>query len=316
MKRKLIALTLAGLMGVTCVGMTACGGEGEQDTATTKYITVWLHKSEAEPEGRTYRALMDEFNEADYVTEDGRDIVMRIEFKGTAETLDTAINGEILSGGLPDVVAVDAGDITAYANDELIVPIDDCVTADERADYVDSVIEQSTYEGSLYALSGMDTPGGLYYNKTALESVGYGTAEKPFGTIENPWSWKDLEEAMEALKAQNDIDGTTPYRLRANIGFGGDEGAMYLYSPVVYSAGGQFFGPNEQVTGYLSGEAAMNGLNQMNDLFARKGDYMEEGNNALAFPQGDAAVGHQQHGKNENLGEMRKFLVEDCDGSI
>ena len=289
MKRKLIALTLVGLMGVTCVGMTACGGEGEQDTATTKYITVWLHKSEAEPEGRTYRALMDEFNEADYVTEDGRDIVMRIEFKGTAETLDTAINGEILSGGLPDVVAVDAGDITAYANDELIVPIDDCVTADERADYVDSVIEQSTYEGSLYALSGMDTPGGLYYNKTALESVGYGTAEKPFGTIENPWSWKDLEEAMEALKAQNDIDGTTPYRLRANIGFGGDEGAMYLYSPVVYSAGGQFFGPNEQVTGYLSGEAAMNGLNQMNDLFARKGDYMEEGNNALAFPQGDAA---------------------------
>lgn len=77
---------------------------------------------------------MDEFNEADYVTEDGRDIVMRIEFKGTAETLDTAINGEILSGGLPDVVAVDAGDITAYANDELIVPIDDYVTADERAD--------------------------------------------------------------------------------------------------------------------------------------------------------------------------------------
>ena len=96
-------------------------------------------------------------------------------------------------------------------------------------------------------------------------------------------------DSLEALKAQNDIDGTTPYRLRANIGFGGDEGAMYLYSPVVYSAGGQFFGPNEQVTGYLSGEAAMNGLNQMNDLFARKGDYMEEGNNALAFPQGDAA---------------------------
>ena len=172
MKKGLIALTLAGLMGVTCVGMTACGGEGEQDTATTKYITVWLHKSEAEPEGRTYRALMDEFNEADYVTEDGRDIVMRIEFKGTAETLDTAINGEILSGGLPDVVAVDAGDITAYANDELIVPIDDYVAADERADYVDSVIEQSTYEGSLYALSGMDTPGGLKYNKTPLESGG------------------------------------------------------------------------------------------------------------------------------------------------
>lgn len=48
MKKGMIALTLAGLMGVTCVGMTACGGgEGEQDTATTKYITVWLHKSEA-----------------------------------------------------------------------------------------------------------------------------------------------------------------------------------------------------------------------------------------------------------------------------
>ncbi len=290
MKRGMLALALVGVMSISCVGLVACGGGGnDKDTATTKYITVWLHKSEAEPEGRTYRALMDEFNDADYVTEDGRDIVMRIEFKGTAETLDTAINGEILSGGLPDVVAVDAGDITAYANDDLLVPIDDYITAEERNDYVDSVIEQSTFKDKLYALSGMDTPGGLYYNRAALESVGYGTEEKPFGTIENPWSWKDLEEAMEALKAKNDQDGTTPYKLRANIGFGGDEGAMYLYSPVVYSAGGQFYGPNEQVTGYLNGEASMNGLNQLNELFANKKDYMEEGNNALAFPQGDAA---------------------------
>lgn len=290
MKKKLAAVALAGVVGLSCMALAACGGDGnDKDTATSKYITVWLHKSEAEPEGRTYRALMDEFNEADYVTEDGRDIVMSIEFKGTAETLDTAINGEILSGGLPDVVAVDAGDVTAYANDDLLVPIDEYVSDEEKSDYVDSVIEQSTYDGKLYALSGMDTPGGLYYNKTALESVGYGTAEKPFGTIEDPWSWLDLEEAMEALKAKNDEDGTTPYMLRANIGFGGDEGAMYLYSPVVYSAGGEFFGPNEQVVGYLDGEKAMAGLEQMNGFFSRKKDYMEEGNNALAFPQQDAA---------------------------
>ena len=174
--RKLGTVLLAALIGVTMVtGLAACGGEGGGDTATTKTVKVWLHKSKTEAEGKTYAAIQELFNEADYKTEDGRDIVMRIEYKSNAQSLETAINSENALGGagLPDVFAVDSPNVALYAKNGFIVPIDEYVSDDVRNDYVDSVIEQSTYDGKLYALSGVDAPGGLYYNKELLSSVGY-----------------------------------------------------------------------------------------------------------------------------------------------
>lgn len=56
--RKLGTVLLAALIGVTMVtGLAACGGEGGGDTATTKTVKVWLHKSKTEAEGKTYAAI-------------------------------------------------------------------------------------------------------------------------------------------------------------------------------------------------------------------------------------------------------------------
>ena len=196
--RKAGAILLAAAMGVTMAATFAACGEGDSgDTATVKTVKVWLHKSQTEDEGRTYKAIEELFNEADYKTKDGRDIVMRIEYKSNAETLQNAINAENGMGGagLPDVFAVDSPYVAVYAKNGFIVPLDEYVSAEAKGDYVDSVIEQSTYDGKLYALSGADAPGGLYYNKELLKEVGYTDAD--FGTPENPWSWKDLTEAMK-----------------------------------------------------------------------------------------------------------------------
>ena len=127
MMKKFPVIMLAAMLAFGVGGMSACGGGGDDggDTDTVKVVKVWLHKSEAEPEGKTFRAIQDMFNDLKLKTDDGRTIVMSIEYKNTADALSTAISGEILSGGLPDVVAVDSPNITAYASDEILVPIGD-----------------------------------------------------------------------------------------------------------------------------------------------------------------------------------------------
>ncbi len=289
--KKVGAILLAAALGVTMTGvMAACGGTGG-DTATEKIIKVWLHKSKTEEESRVYATLEELFNDADYKTKDGRDIVMRIEYKG--DTIATSIASEItLSGGagLPDVVAVDAPYVTNYASRGIIVPIDDYLTDEVKGDYVDSVIEQSTYNGKLYALSGADAPAGLFYNKEVLESANI----EP-GTIENPWSWKDLEKNIETLKAANKA-----YRIQLSLGFGGDEGLMYLHSPLVYSAGGSFANANGKVKDALLSAKSVAGLEQFADFIRKaqagssddKWSYM--GTNEGIFPTGGVAF--QIHG--------------------
>ena len=168
--KRMIGILLAAALSFGVLAMVGCGGDdGPVDTDTTKVVKVWLHKSQAEPEGKVYRALQDLFNEADYKTTDGRDIVMSIEYKNSSDALSTAISGEILSGGLPDVVAVDSPNITSYADGGILIAMGEYLSDEVISDYVDSVIEQSTYNGKLYALSGMDAPGGLYYNKELLK---------------------------------------------------------------------------------------------------------------------------------------------------
>ncbi len=281
--KKAGTILLAAMMSVTITAtFAACGGGGGNgDTATTKTVKVWLHKSQTEDEGKTYKALEELFNEADYKTKDGRDIVMRIEYKSNAESLQNAINAENAMGGagLPDVFAVDSPYVAVYAKNGFIVPIDEYISQEVKGDYVDSVIEQSTYDGKLYALSGADAPGGLYYNKELLKAVGY--TDDQFGTPEKPWSWKDLMTAMQKLK-----DAKKPYQIMLNLGFGGNEGQMYLHSPLVYSAGGDFADANGKLTGTLTSEKSLAGLDMFTQFFESnaKNEWLYNGTNENAFP--------------------------------
>lgn len=286
MKKRLTNLLLACVLALSLFGFAACSKNGDEleDTADVKVVKVWLHKSEAEPEGRIYRTIADMFNEKKLHTKDGRTIMMSLEFKNSSDALDSSINGELLGGGLPDIVAVDSPNITAYAAQEIILPLDEHLTDDVKNSYVDSVITQSTYNDKLFALSGMDAPGGLYYNKELLKSVGYTDAD--FGTIENPWSWKDVEEAMDKLKAANKT-----YKIKLNLGFGGAEGCMYLYSPLIYSAGGQFTDTNEKAVGALNSEASLGGLSMLESIYEQDSakSWIYNGTNVNAFPGGEVA---------------------------
>ncbi len=286
--KKILSMLLAVVLLVsTLCCMTGCGGSEDdvEDTADVKIVRVWVHKSEAEDEGMVYSAIAEEFNAQGFKTEDGRTIQMRLVFKNSADTLATSIQAEVLTGGLPDIVAVDAPDISSYVDAGILQSIDQYVSAEEKASYVDSVIDQGTVDGKLYALSGMDCPTGLYYNKDLLAQVGY--TEADYGTPENPWSWPQLMEAMDKLKAAG-----LPYKIKLNLGFGGDEGIMYLYSSLVYSAGGSFVGSDEKAAGHLDSAASIAGIKMLEPVFqvdANGEGYFYNGSNTDAFASGEVA---------------------------
>ena len=281
MKKLIAALLSCTMIAGSAFGLAACGGgDGPKETETERTVPVWLHKSKTEDEGKTYGNLMKKFNESNIVV-DGKQVIMDITYLSDSSTLQTRLVTAKMNHELPDIIAVDAPGIATYANNDILIPMEDYVDEEAKADYVESVITQSTYNGHLYALSGMDAPAGLFYNKTLLDSVGL-TA----GTIENPWSWKDLENAMLKLK-----QAKKTYSIQLNRNFGGDSGAMYLYSNLVYSAGGDFVGSDGKVSGHLNSDAAANGLNAWASLYSKNSTnkWIYTGGSTNAFPAGDCA---------------------------
>lgn len=280
--RMLVCVLLAvctALLSVTV--LTGCGNKDDEDTAEQKVVKVWLHKSESEDEGKVYKAIAEAFNDEQFTTSTGRKIKMRLEFKNSSTSLSNAINAEVLAGALPDVVAVDAPNVAAYANSRILTDISQYISKETLGDYVDSVVEQGTYNGKLYALSGIDSPTGLYYNKKLLKEVGY--TDSDFGTVQNPWTWAELMTAMTALK-----NAGKAYKIKLNLGFGGEEGSIYLYAPLVYSAGGSFINANGKTAGALNSDASVNGIKQI-EQFYTSGDWVYSGTNEDAFAQGVVA---------------------------
>lgn len=316
--KKIAAVALSCmLLAGAALGATGCAKKPNKETETERTVTVWLHKSKTEDEGKTYGTLMKKFNESNVIV-DGKQVTMDIEYLSDATTLRTRLVTAKLNHELPDIIAVDAPGIARYANDGVLVPMDEYIDEESKSDYVDSVISQSTYNGHLYALSGMDAPAGLYYNKTLLDSVGLTP-----GTIENPWSWKDLEEAMLKLKKAN-----KKYQIQLNRAFGGDSGAMYLYSNLVYSAGGEFVGSDGKVSNYLNSDIAVAGLNAYASLYSQNGTnkWIYTGGSTNAFPAGDVAfeihgswlmktIENYSAGMNDEWGIMPVPVYESEDGT-
>lgn len=277
--KRFAAIALSCIMAIGLCGCQNDGG-GSKPSGDERTITVWLHKSKTEDEGKTYGQLMKKFNESNIIV-DGKQVIMDITYLSDATTLQTRLVTAKMNHELPDVIAVDAPNIATYAKNEILTPMEDSISADVLADYVESVIDQSTYNGHLYALSGMDAPAGLFYNKTLLDSVGLTP-----GTIEDPWSWKDLENAMLRLK-----DAGKPYTIQLNRNFGGDPGAMYFYSSLVYSAGGSFVDDNGKTSGVLDSDKAVAGLSAWTGLYSGNGanKWVYTGGSTNAFPAGDCA---------------------------
>jgi fructooligosaccharide transport system substrate-binding protein len=256
-------IKILGKMFVLSLFLVACKGSNDgisldENGNEVRLVKVWLHKSEAEDEGKTYLAIADKFNEGKFQTSDGRGIRVRFEFKNSGDALQTAINAEVIAGGLPDIIAIDSPNIAAYADAGIIDNIDKYITSEEKSDYVDSVIKQGTINNKLYALSGMDAPVGLYYNKELLQSIGVNN----IGTVSSPWTWDYLNTVMAQLK-----NAGKPHMLKANLGFGGDEGAMYLYSSMVYSAHGEFNGQNGKTSGYFDSPNTVKGIKMAENIF-------------------------------------------------
>ncbi len=229
MKRRMMVILAAGLLAA---GMTGCQkstpkpgsisgyDEGEQ------YLSIWVHSIEDTDEGRCYRESVDSFNEA-YNGKYFADIEF-IPRNDSGGGYSDKINASVMSGDLPDVLTVDGPNIAAYAENGIIQPLAD-LTEDEKGVYLDSILQQGTYNDKLYALGAMESSVGLYYNKDILEEAGIEIPD-----ADHPWTQSQFLEILEQLKPIMEEKGGYAIDMTFPVG----EATIYYYAPFFWSNSG------------------------------------------------------------------------------
>lgn len=231
MKKKLIcraaAISLAAFSLTGCTknikpGDIAGFDEGEE------YLSIWVHSIEETPEGEAYRQAVDSFNE----TYNGK-YFANIEFiprNDSGGGYSDKVNASVLSGDLPDVLTVDGPNIAAYAANGIIQPLTP-LSDEEKAVYLDSILEQGTYNDHLYALGAMESSVGLYYNKDIISEAGIEIPDS-----DDPWTFTEFLEILEQLKPVMDSKNGYPLDMTFPVG----EASIYYYAPFIWSNGGDF----------------------------------------------------------------------------
>ena len=165
------------------------------------------------------------------------------------------INAAVTSNDLPDILFVDGPNISNYAADGIIVPIDSYFTEEDLSDFVESIKVQGTYDGKLYALGATESSVALYYNKDMTDAAGITMPDK----MEDALTWSEFADIAGKLTT-SDVAGT-------NIIMDKARDFPYVLEQFWISNGTDFVSEDgSKADGYVNSEKGVEAANFLNSL--------------------------------------------------
>lgn len=179
--------------------------------------------------------------------------------RGNSYEYENKISAAATSHTEPDIVKMDGPNVANYADAGIIIPLDEYFTAEEKSDFVPSIIQQGTYNGKLYALGETESDVVLFYNKKLLDAAGI----KPPTDLKDAWTWDDLYDAAKKL--------TTTGVYGINMSWDLGEGQIYGFAPFIWSNGGKLISDDgKKADGYINSPQSVEALTYLQKFAKEK----------------------------------------------
>jgi multiple sugar transport system substrate-binding protein len=136
------------------------------------------------------------------------------------------VYGTMIQGGnTPDLGYLFMGMISEYAERNAIVPLDDYMTAEEKANWVPTALDAATYKGKVYGVPLIAANRTLYVRKDLMEKA---------GVTETPKTWAEVIDLARKMNNQPDVAGFC-------IGAGRPKHLMQEQISMMWGYGADFF---------------------------------------------------------------------------
>jgi multiple sugar transport system substrate-binding protein len=218
-------------------------------------VSVWFHSGKGE-ERQALDAQVADFNEAN-----AGDVQIEL-FNLPEGSYNEQVQAGALAGDLPCLLDFDGPFVYNYAWSGYLMPLDSYVSADMKADFLPSIIEQGMYAGKLYSLGTFDSGLGIWGNKAYLEKAG---VRIPTG-IDDAWDQAEFMDALEKLQALDEVE----YALDMKLNYEG-EWYTYAFSPILQSFGADLIDREtyQSAEGVLNGPEAVEAMTFFQNLFTK-----------------------------------------------
>lgn len=238
MKKALcVVVALSAALGVFANGAQQKQGSGGE-------VAIWFHGGTAD-ETAAMKAQIQRFNDSQKVHR-----VVMTEIPGGAVAgsgYNDSVNAAALAGKLPDILDLDGPNLYNYAWAGFLLPLEKLIQGATISDLLPSLVQQGTYQGSLYMIGQYDSGLAIAARKSILEKAG---VRIPKG-LSDAWTMAEFKGALDKIKAL----GATKYAIDLKMNYGAGEWFTYAFSPIVQGFGGDLI---ERKT-YAKAEGVLNG---------------------------------------------------------
>lgn len=220
-------------------------------------LTIWSPTDREQVEAWWVEKLA-EWNEAHPEIQVSREAIDRSD----SYAYDNKIATAVTSNDLPSIFYVDGPQVSYYAANEIILPLDEYFDEETMSDFVPSTVAQGTYNDQLYAVSATESSVAFYYNKDLLKECGVDVDDLDSRTLENPITWSEMAEIAEKC--------TTDSYVGTRVIMDHGEGLPYALEPMYLSAGKDYISEDgTEADGYVNSEEAVKTTEYLADLIAK-----------------------------------------------
>lgn len=261
MKKRAIGFIAASVL--TLGLMVGCGNSNKKEAGNPGDIKVWVQFSDETAEGKAWQEIVENFNK-EYEGK-FKATTKYIPRSGSGGGYEDKVNAAVSTNSLPDVITLDGPNTAAYADSKVIAPLDEYLDDADMDDVLDSIKQQGTYDGKMYAFGYSESSVGIYYNKKMFKEAGVTDNEIP--TLEKPWTWTEFNGIAAKLYEKYKTP-VIDMQISSN-----DEMLTYGYTPIISSNDGNLV--NEDGTkaeGYFNSKETIEAFEFIQNLV--KDDYV------------------------------------------
>jgi multiple sugar transport system substrate-binding protein len=142
--------------------------------------------------GPIFEAMAEEFEKAN------PDIDIQIEVVNW-DSLEQKLVTDVAGGTAPDISIIGTRWLAGYVQEGIAEPLDDYMSDEFKAQFIDTFMSPSVFDGTTYGLPVAASARAMYYNKAIFEQA---------GIAQPPATWDELKEAAAKIAAlEGDIYG-------------------------------------------------------------------------------------------------------------
>lgn len=195
--KKLVALTMGGVMLAASALFFAACGDGEQKTADGRTTVHFWCQTFTETETLSWvQDKVDEFNESDVSKEGG--FAIKVTFV-SEDAWEQTLKAAQSTGTAPEISTVNYAEVALNSVEGYYTALDGVMSESCFTDLLPNVEEMTNVSGSHYIYPWFVEPDAiLFYRKSALAAAGLDAAELT--------SWEDMYTFAKTIKAETDYE--------------------------------------------------------------------------------------------------------------